>query len=199
MRAVRGKIYTLVWDLSRGLVLECGLGEVEPWQRRVHFRSKTEDTHRPQQQSWRSKRWCELDMRWFGPGFLSSTGFRLWGLRHSSLQEMTREEQADSLLLVVHVGGEECESDYCIPPASLIWAAAVRRFAACQVALSRPTWQSRCLLPHASLELKACLVFRNSRLMCQKVFFSTLICMLVACFPQWLGEKMSSVLRSPYI
>lgn len=42
------------------------------------------------------------------------------GLRHTSLQEMTRVEQADSLLLVVHVGGEKCESDYCIPPASLI-------------------------------------------------------------------------------
>lgn len=42
------------------------------------------------------------------------------GVRPVSLQEMTRAEQADSLLLVVHVGGEECESDYCIPPASLI-------------------------------------------------------------------------------
>lgn len=120
------------------------------------------------------------------------------GLRCSSLQEMTQAEQADSFLLVVHVGGEECESDYCIPPASLIWATAECRFAACQASSSRPTWQRRCVvLPHASMEVKACLVFRNSRLMCrwQKVLFTTLICLLVAIFtPQWLGEKISRAL-----
>lgn len=40
---------------------------------------------------------------------------------------------------------EECESDYCIPPASLIWAAAECRYVTCQVTLSWPTWQRRCV------------------------------------------------------
>lgn len=92
---------------------------------------------------------------------------------------------------------EECESDYCIPPASLIWAAAECRFAACQVASSRPTWQRRCVLLHASVEVKACLVFRNSRLMCQCC--SALLFAFLLQFSLSGEEKRCRVLISPHI
>lgn len=57
-------------------MLERGLAEVESWRRCVcvYLGSKTEDT---EQRSRRREWWCKLGARRFGPGFLSSTGFRL--------------------------------------------------------------------------------------------------------------------------